>query len=101
VRELLVLGRHGEQPGRLRSELRCELDGRPLLHEAVEIDGAHESRAILGPARAFGSVALLGLRSGSGGLELAGPGRVWRIVEPDAASLRSRVEAIEASALPL
>ena len=100
TRELVVLGRHGEPPGRYRSELRCELEGRPLLHEAVEIDGTHESPAVLGGARAFGSLALLGVRSGSGGLELEGPGRVWRVIAPDAATLAARVEAIEALTLP-
>jgi urease accessory protein len=88
TRELVVLGRHGEEPGRYRSELRCELEGRPLLHEAIEIGGGvHESAAVLGEARAFGSMALLGRRAGSGGLELDGPGRVWRALARDAATL--------------
>ena len=99
VRELVVLGRHAERPGRYRSELRCELEGRPLLHEAVEIAGAHDSPAVLGPARAFGSVALLGVRGGSGGLELDGPGRVARVLAQDAASLAARSMPFETAAV--
>ena len=89
TRELVVLGRHGEEAGRYESELRCELEGRPLLHEAVRIDGpgsAHSSPAILGRAGAFVSLALLGIApeepSGPGELELAGPGRVLRALAP-------------------
>jgi urease accessory protein len=153
TRELVVLGRHGEEPGRYRGELRCELDGVPLLHDAVEIDGvAQTSAAQLAGARAFASLALLGKAPGhvprghgrgqspvtslaasapeecvendaepsreetvrrhvrrghvrgqspdmsprdASELELAGAGRVVRILAPDAATLRRRVAAAE------
>jgi urease accessory protein len=99
TRELVILGRHDEEPGRYRAELRCELEGRPLLHEAVEIDGKHGSPALLGDARAFASLALLGVRSDWGQLELAGPGAVSRCLAPDAATLTSLVAPLEERAI--
>jgi urease accessory protein len=106
TRELVVLGRHGEQPGRYRSSLRCELGGRPLLHDAVEIDAgglAAGSAAILAGARACASVALLGIEPDDPGdpdeLALAGPGRVLRALACDTASLRERLAAPEAAYL--
>jgi urease accessory protein len=94
TRELVVLGRHGETAGRYTSRLRCEHDGGPLLHDGVEIDAsgiARSSGAILAGARAFGSLALLGLdgpaQTFPGELRLAGPGRVMRVLAPDAAAL--------------
>jgi urease accessory protein len=103
VRELLVLGRHRERPGRYRSRLRCELEGRPLLHEAVDIDregASQSSRAVLAGAGALASLALLGLlpeeACGPGELALAGTGRVLRALAPDAASLRVAIAQPEA-----
>jgi urease accessory protein len=102
VRELFVLGRHRERPGHYRSRLRCELDGRPLLHEAVEIDReavSQSSRAVLAGAGAFGSLALLGLvpdrPPGPGELTLAGRGRVARALAPDTASLQAQIAATQ------
>lgn len=99
TRELVILGRHGEEPGRYGAELRCELEGRPLLHEAIEIAGTHGSPAVLGGARAFGSVALLGLRleasPGPAELELDGPGRVARFLAADAAALMAATQPFE------
>jgi urease accessory protein len=103
TRELVVLGRHDEKAGRYESELRCELEGRPLLHEAVRIDGTglgYTSPAILGRARAFISVALLGIAPeepcGPGELALDGPGRVLRALAPGVPPLRSEVSFAEA-----
>jgi len=100
TRELVVLGRHGEPPGRYHSALRCELEGWPLLHEAVEIGDVHDSPGILGGAGAFGSVALLGLRPspppGPGELALDGPGRVLRALAADTAALTGGVSSVEA-----
>ena len=102
TRELVVLGRHGEEAGRYESELRCEVVGRPLLHEAVRIDAdgvARASPAILDGAGAFASLALLGVEldtpCGPGELALAGPGRVLRGLAPGVAALRSRVARVE------
>ena len=106
TRELVVLGRHGEQPGRYRSSLRCELGGCPLLHDAVEIDPnglAVGSAAILDGARACASLALLGLEPDHPAdpeeLALARPGRVLRALARDTASLRERLAAPEAAYL--
>ena len=103
TRELVVLGRHGEDAGRYRSSLRCELDGAPLLHDAVELEQAGvglSSPAVLAEAAAFASVALLGIRPDPADpdeLALAGPGAVLRALGPDAASLHARVAPVEAA----
>jgi urease accessory protein len=106
TREVVVLGRHGEHPGRYRSSVRCELDGRPLLHDAVEIDSGAlvtGSAAILGGARACASLALLGIEPAHPAdpeeLALARPGRVLRAVAPGTASLLERLAAPEAAYL--
>jgi urease accessory protein len=104
VRETVVLGRHGERPGRYRSRLRCELAGRPLLHEGVEIDPdgvAQSSVAVIAGARAFASLALLGaVPSGpasSAELELSGPGRVMRALARDGAELLAAIRETDVS----
>jgi urease accessory protein len=106
TREFVVLGRHGEQPGSYRSSFRCELEGRPLVHDAVRIDRGEvmsSSPAVLAGARAFASLALLGIvpneRIDPDELDLAGPGRVLRALAADAASLRARIEPAEAAYL--
>ena len=98
TRELVVLGRHGEEPGRYRSRLRCELDGRPLLHDEVRVPG--DTPVDLDGAAAYGSIALLGLDAEPADpqeLALAGPGRVLRALAPEAATLHARIAAIEAA----
>ena len=98
TRELVVLGRHGEQPGRYRSRLRCELDGAPLLHDEVRLPG--DTPVDLDGARAYGSLALLGLEPEPADpeeLALAGPGRVLRALAPEAATLHARLAAAEAA----
>lgn len=48
VRELLVLGRHGERPGRLQQETTCtDVAGVPLLVEGLDVD-AGSCGALLG-----------------------------------------------------
>ena len=96
TRELVVLGRHGEQPGRYRSRLRCELGGAPLLHDEVRLPG--DTPVDLDGAGAYGSLALLGLSgepADAEELELAGPGKVLRALAPDAATLHARLAAAE------
>jgi urease accessory protein len=97
VRESVLRGRHGEPGGDATLRLRCDLAGGPLLRDAVRIR-AHapetDSAAVLGGARAYGSVALLGLRAGTGDQDecaLAGPGTVLRAVAADAAALSARL----------
>jgi hypothetical protein len=61
------------------------------------------SPAVLAGARAFASLALLGIvpneRIDPDELDLAGPGRVLRALAADAASLRARIEPAEAAYL--
>jgi urease accessory protein len=102
TRELVVLGRHGESPGRYRSRLRCELEGRPVLHDGIEIDLdgiTWSSPAVLGGAGAFASLALLGVeaghKAGPGELELSGPGRVLRALAPSTAELAVETAPVE------
>jgi urease accessory protein len=104
TRELVVLGRHGERPGRYLSRLRCELDGTPLLHDGVSIDAGGvlaSSAAVLAGAGAFASLALLGIatreRVDAEELLLAGPGVVLRALAADAASLRARLAPAESA----
>jgi len=101
LRETVVLGRHGEPPGRLSGRVRVELEGAPLLHEATEIGEDAGSPAVLDGARVFGSLALLGLDpptpDAAGVLALAGPGAVARCLAQDAATLRARLAPLEAA----
>jgi urease accessory protein len=91
LRETVVLGRHGEAGGRYRSALRCDLAGAPLLREAVLLDGTSgvtASPLVLGGARSYGTLALLGARPAGapadGELDLAGPGRLLRAIGAEA-----------------
>jgi urease accessory protein len=62
-REELVCGRYGEEPGDARLRLAVRLDGRPLhRHEIAVGPGAPgwAGAAVLGGARAVGSVLLVG-----------------------------------------
>jgi urease accessory protein len=84
VRDIVVLGRAGEGPGRLDSELRATLGGRPLLHDALRIEpAAADAHVALAPGhRVVGTVCLLGARDGDEGA-LAGPGALHRASGPD------------------
>jgi urease accessory protein len=62
VREQLLLGRHGEDPGTIRQRLRVRLDGRPLYDQEVVLGrGAPGWRgaAVTGGRRAVGSVLIV------------------------------------------
>jgi urease accessory protein len=101
VREVLVLGRYGEEAGRFRSRVRCELAGLPLLHEAVSLgDAASRSPVALAGARVYGSVALLGTEPvpapTAAELVLAGGGRLARALGMDASETRRQLAPIEA-----
>jgi urease accessory protein len=84
VRDIVVLGRAGEGPGRLDSTLRATLDGRPLLHDALRIEpAACDDHVALAPGhRVVGTICLLGERSEHGS-PLAGPGALERATGPD------------------
>lgn len=62
LRETLVLGRHGEGPGRLVQDFAAfDGNGPPLLMESLEI-GPDVNPLLLGGARVLGSVLTLGRR---------------------------------------
>ncbi|HET9690204.1 MAG TPA: urease accessory protein UreD [Acidimicrobiales bacterium] len=61
--ERLVLGRHREGPGRLRSRLRIDVAGRPLLRHELHVGAdapAWDGPAVCGAHRAVGLIVLAG-----------------------------------------
>lgn len=114
LREIVVLGRHGESGGRYRGSLTVDVDGTPLIAHRTLLDGTDP--ALCGPAgtagaRAVGTLLLVGDVPGSvaaaavaeageepgrrwAWTELAGPGRMLLAVgEP-----RAVVELLERAA---
>ena len=89
ARDVVVLGRSGEGPGRLDGELRATLAGRPLLHDAVRIRGGDEHVALAPGHRVLGTLALLGIREEPG---LAGPGALRRASGPDLPCVEAELE---------
>jgi urease accessory protein len=85
TRDIVVLGRHGEGPGRLDSSLRVTLDGEPLLHDALRIEpAAHDDHVALPPGhRAIGTTCILGVTHDDPEHALAGPGALYRATGPD------------------
>jgi urease accessory protein len=92
VKDIVVLGRAGEGPGRLDSTLRATLAGAPLLHDALRIEpAASDAHVALPPGhRVVGTACLLGA---PGEPPLAGPGALTRATGPD-------VPAVEAALKP-
>ncbi|PRZ43935.1 urease accessory protein [Antricoccus suffuscus] len=90
LRELLVLGRHNEVGGCVRSMLEASLASVPLLVEDLDLREPLRRSApgILGSARVLGTVALLGVcRPPSECVHetsLAGPGALARCIATDA-----------------
>lgn len=86
-REEVVLGRAGERPGALTLQTRVTRGGAPLLHQELAVDGsaaaAHTSPALLGDARATGS------------LLAAGPGTPEHAATVQQAGLRGAVLDLE------
>jgi urease accessory protein len=62
-RDTLVLGRHGEEPGRAHARLRVERAGVPLLDETLCTDDLESLRsaAIAGDARVLGALGRYGI----------------------------------------
>lgn len=101
-REELVLGRHGEEPGRHTSRFDVTYGGLPLLRHELRLDDPRTSGsgAVLGRARAVGTVLLAGPGLGpaepvtADGLvvmPLTGPGILVAATAEDAAVLRHRL----------
>jgi urease accessory protein UreH len=94
LRETAVLGREGEPPGTLDSELRATFGGRPLLHEALRVGPASPAvdvHVALAPRhRVLGTACLLGVRPpASAPFELAGPGALRRATGPSLAAVEA------------
>lgn len=106
--EELVLGRHGEQPGRYGSRFDVTVDGAPLLRHELRLDDprTYGSGAVLGAARAVGTVLLAGpgltdqpiTGDGLAVMPLAGPGVLVSAVAENSAVLRRRLRQGETSA---
>ncbi|MDX2605174.1 urease accessory protein UreD [Streptomyces caniscabiei] len=103
-REEQVLGRVGEEPGRLRSRLTVLLDGRPLLDQEVRCGpgapGGWDGPAVLGGHRALGQLLVVRpefvdklpeprvLGETAALTPLAGPAVLVSALAPDALRLR-------------
>ncbi|MGI8803788.1 MAG: urease accessory protein UreD [Solirubrobacteraceae bacterium] len=83
LRETLVLGRAGEEPGRASSHTRITLEGRPVVDETLETRPSWllRSSVVAGPAGTVDAVTLAGLRDPSpppGALQCHEPATLWR-----------------------
>jgi len=104
LREMLILGRHGESGGRCVSRIRADRGGAPLLRHELSVDGTDQ--ASLGPAilaghRAIGSVLIVEpgwgeppacASQGVAVMPLAGPAVLVTALAPDALTLQERVD---------
>ncbi|HWH98541.1 MAG TPA: urease accessory protein UreD, partial [Pseudolysinimonas sp.] len=86
MRETVVLGRHGEKGGDVRSDTRIELEDHPVLLERLEVDAAIPQIGVLGTNRVIDSVIAVGYRppSAAGALILETPGAIARHLSRDA-----------------
>ncbi len=110
LREEILLGRFGEQPGSLHSVLRVDVAAGsggpiPLLRQELVLGEAEpglRGPAHLGQARAVGSLLVAGpewaglaptagVATGAGLLPLAGPGYLVSALADDAVALRRRL----------
>lgn len=80
IRETLVLGRHGEDGGRLRSSFTATDEEGPLLVEQLDLDGLVPEPGVLGAHRVLDAVIALGFEpsTGPGDLVLEHPGAIAR-----------------------
>jgi urease accessory protein len=85
LREILVLGRHGEAPGRIRQDfVAVGQNDLPVLSDSLDV-GPESGPLLMGGARVLGSVLTLGYRTpraavapGVAHLDLAGMGTMSR-----------------------
>jgi len=90
LRETVVLGRDGEEPGALNSTTRVTLAGRPLLHDGLRLrPGGDAAHVALAPGhRVISTACLLGMPPelcADDVCELAGPGALIRATGPSLA----------------
>jgi len=84
LRETLVLGRHGETGGAIRSRTAVTLDRRPLFVEELHARGGVPEPGILGGARVHDVIATYGRRhDGEGVVQLERPGSLMRYLGAD------------------
>jgi urease accessory protein len=99
VKDVVVLGRAGEGPGRLDATLRADGPDGPILHDALRVDPAtwgEDAYVALAPGhRAVGTVCVLGVAGGN----LDGPGSLWRASAADAADLEAALAQCWAAAV--
>jgi urease accessory protein len=95
AKDIVVLGRAGEGPGRLDATLRVTLDGRPLLHDALRIEPAAPAPYVaLAPGhRVVGTVCLLGAPGDDPTEALAGPGALRRASGGDVPAVEAALAA--------
>lgn len=82
LRETVVLGRHGEPPGRLRQRTTVELEGTPVLVEELPLD-PWSVQTLLGGHRVLSSVLCVGAAVApdverGDRFDLDGDGVLWR-----------------------
>jgi urease accessory protein len=95
-REEIVLGRYGERPGRYMSRFDVTYDRLPLLRHELRVDENADSAAVLGSAKAAGTVLLAGesltrepyAAEGLAVLPLAGPAVLVTALAEDTVRLR-------------
>jgi urease accessory protein len=92
--EAIVLGRHGEEPGRLCSRTRITLDARALVDETLATEPAWllRSEVVAGEARLIEAVTLSGIRDDdppAGAFQAHGPATLWRGLGPAGADHRN------------
>jgi urease accessory protein len=69
LRDEILLGRHGEAGGAVRSALRVDYAGRPLLRQSLEVSGGDSvslGPAVLSGHRAVGNLLLVNAPCGAG-----------------------------------
>lgn len=109
-REEQVLGRSGEEPGRLTSRLTVRLDGRPLLDQEVACGpgapGGWDGPAVLGGHRSLGQLLVVDPDFGRSPVQprvlgecaaltpLAGPAALVTALAPDALRLRRLLDSV-------
>jgi len=116
LREELVLGRTGEDPGRLTSRLTVRVDGRPVLDQELDCgpgaEGGWDGPAVLGGHRAVGQLVVCDPEfedkpvapgvpaEGLAVLPLTGPAVLVGAVAPDALRLSRLLDRAPASFAP-
>ncbi len=87
VGEALVLGRSGEEPGRVRARMRITLEGRPVIDETLDTAPGWllRSSVVAGAAGMIDALTLAGVRDPSppsGAFQAHEPATLWRGLGP-------------------